>query len=224
MPLPSDSTAPQSSPRGRPAHVFDMWNKRAHYYLGLYFLFFIWLFSITGLLLNHSWKFAEFWPNRRVTSAERPVRPPAATGDLQQAKELMRQLGITGEVEWSSPRTGPERLDFRVSRPGRTTEIKADLIRGIARIEETRLNSWGLIRALHTFTGVRGNDQRNRRDWFLTTIWALSMDALAAGLVLMVLSGLVLWLRLRSKRTFGLLALLLGCVVCGFLAIGLRWI
>ncbi|HEX6070876.1 MAG TPA: hypothetical protein VFZ18_13670, partial [Longimicrobiaceae bacterium] len=37
------------------------WTRRLHYYLGLYFLLFIWLFSLTGLLLNHSdWGFAEF--------------------------------------------------------------------------------------------------------------------------------------------------------------------
>ncbi len=30
------------------------WNRRLHYYFGLYFLFFTWLFALTGLLLNHS--------------------------------------------------------------------------------------------------------------------------------------------------------------------------
>ena len=31
----------------------DVWNRKLHYYLGLYFLFFLWLFSLTGLMLNH---------------------------------------------------------------------------------------------------------------------------------------------------------------------------
>jgi len=33
--------------------VLEAWNRRLHYYLGLYFLLFLWLFSFTGLLLNH---------------------------------------------------------------------------------------------------------------------------------------------------------------------------
>ena len=42
-----------------------VWNRRVHYYLGLFLLFFIWLFAFTGLLLNHPrWQFAQFWPNR----------------------------------------------------------------------------------------------------------------------------------------------------------------
>lgn len=213
-----------------PAHsrravaVFAVWNRKVHYYLGLYFLFFLWLFSFTGLLLNHSWKFAEFWPNRKVSVTERRIRPPAPAGDLQQARELMRQLGLQGEVEWTAARGDTAHLNFRVGRPGRATEVRADLVRGIARIEETKINGWGLVRVLHTFTGVRMNDTRNRRDWMLTTAWALSMDALAFGLILMVLSSLYMWYRLKSKRALGFVALLLGCLSCGFFVFGLRWI
>ena len=45
------------------------WNRRLHYFLGLYFIFFVWLFALTGLLLNHGqWKVAEFWPNRKTST------------------------------------------------------------------------------------------------------------------------------------------------------------
>ena len=33
--------------------AFLVWNRRVHFYLGLYLLFFTWLFAFTGLLLNH---------------------------------------------------------------------------------------------------------------------------------------------------------------------------
>jgi hypothetical protein len=206
----------------RTAAAFEVWNRKVHYYLGLYFLFFLWLFSFTGLLLNHSWKFAEFWPNRRISTTNRLVSPPAPADVLRQARELMGQLGIEGEVEWATQRNDPARLDFRVSRPGHTAEIRADLVNGTARIEETTINGWGLARVLHTFTGVRMNDP-NRRDWILTTIWALSMDALAFGLILMVLSSFYMWWRLKAKRTLGLAVLLLGFLSCGFFVFGLRW-
>ena len=58
---------------------FGVWNRKLHYYLGLYFLFFLWLFALSGLLLNHSsWTFAQFWPNRQVSTFER--RDPAPAG------------------------------------------------------------------------------------------------------------------------------------------------
>ena len=42
-------------------NTFLVWNRRLHYYLGLYLLFFSWLFVLTGLLLNHPrWQFAQF--------------------------------------------------------------------------------------------------------------------------------------------------------------------
>src|SRR5262245_61135926 len=114
-------------PSQRWANAFGVWNRKLHYYLGLYFLFFIWLFSFTGLLLNHSWKFAEFWPNRQISTVVRLIQAPRPGDDLQQATDLMRQLGIHGEVEWTTPHADPSRLNFRVSRPGHISEIKADL-------------------------------------------------------------------------------------------------
>src|ERR1035441_1125119 len=76
----------------RLADGFQVWNRKLHYYVGLYLLFFLWLFAFTGLLLNHSWNFAQFFPNRKVSTWERPVQPPALASDLGQAQDLMRQL------------------------------------------------------------------------------------------------------------------------------------
>ena len=44
---------PSSASGARRLLTFETWNKKLHYYLGLYFLLFLWLFSFTGLLLNH---------------------------------------------------------------------------------------------------------------------------------------------------------------------------
>ena len=50
----------------------------------------------------------------------------------------------------------------------------------LAAVEQTDISAWGIMRVLHTFTGVRRGDQRNDRDRVLTTVWALSVDAIAA--------------------------------------------
>lgn len=201
------------------------WNRRLHYYLGLYFLFFIWLFAFSGLLLNNSgWKFAEFWSSRKEVKYERPIVAPAAGNDLIQAHDLMRQLNINGEVEWTATRGNDNRLAFRVSRPGHIFEIKADFNQKQASVKRIELNTWGVMRSLHTFTGVHPSDTKNERDWILTSIWALAMDAVAAGLIVMVLSSLYMWFELPQKRSLGAIILSVGCLSCGLFCIGLRWL
>ena len=216
--------AGQLSPTPQRGEGIKRWNRKLHYYLGLYLLFFVWLFSFTGLLLNHSqWKFAEFWDSRRQSSDERDISKPSPGSDLAQARDLMRQLGIRGEIEWTAAQNDGNRLNFRVSRPGHIHEIKADFTRNKASVQRIDLNTWGVMRILHSFTGVRMDDSRNGRDWVLTWVWAWTMDAVAAGLIVMVLSSYYMWYELRQKRKVGLTVLLLGFLSCGLFCVGLRW-
>ena len=226
MPSSSEQDLPgqPASPR-QFGDVFKLWNRRLHYYLGLYLLFFVWLFAFTGLLLNHSqWRFAEFWDTRQQTAFEHDIVAPAPADDLAEARDIMRQLGIKGEIDWTTTRDNDRRFDFRVSRPGHIFDIKTDLALNKASIHRTDLNAWGVIRILHTFTGVRLDDARNKRDWVVTSVWAWTMDAVAAGLILMVLSSFYMWYGLRQKRRLGAIVLLFGFLSCGLFCIGLRWL
>jgi hypothetical protein len=209
----------------RAADGFIVWNRRIHYYLGLYLLFFTWLFAFTGLLLNHPrWQFAQFWPNRVQSTTEHAFQPFEAASDLERARTLIATLGMAGEVQWpaAQPTGGP--LTFQVSRPGLIVDVKADPESGRATLQRTELNAWGVMHVLHTFTGVRTGDARNGRDWALTTLWVVSMDAVAVGLMVMVFSSYVMWYRLKAKRRGGVVALLLGFISCGALVAGLRWL
>src|SRR5262245_57781806 len=70
----SEQTTPRKTTSRAMADGFDIWNRKLHYYAGLYLLLFLWLFAFTGLLLNHSWQFAEFWPQRKQSTVERVVQ------------------------------------------------------------------------------------------------------------------------------------------------------
>jgi hypothetical protein len=191
----------------------DVWTRKLHYYLGLHFLMFVWLFSLSGLVLNHTgWTFAQFWPQRRESRFERPVRQNTTQTDMARAREIMGQVGIRGEVDWLTETQAPGHLAFRVTRPGYTYEVDLDQSRGIAAVHETRVNVWGILSALHHFNGVHAGDPRNARDWFLTTVWTFCMDALAAGLLFTILSGVYIWYRSGRKRLAGLVALLTGMI------------
>ena len=107
-------------------------------------------------------------------------------GDLGQAREILRQLGIEGEILWTTTRTDANRFEFQVRRPGHFFFIKADLAQERVTLRQSDVNLWGVIKVLHTFTGVQMEDARQSRDWALTSVWAFSMDAVAVGLIFMV--------------------------------------
>jgi hypothetical protein len=77
---------------------------------------------------------------------------------------------------------------------------------------------------LHTFNGVHPGSSQGERDWWLAHLWSLSMDALAVGLILLVLSSLVMAHEQREKRLLAGIAVALGCGICGFFVFGLRWL
>ena len=222
--MPSSANfVPQKALSRRAVDTFEVWNRRLHFYIGLYLLLFVWLFAFTGLLLNHpKWTFAEFWPTRKQTTFERQIKRPPAGSDLAQAQDILNQLGLTGEIEWTSARPNSRSLDFRTSRPGHIFEIKTDLDGERANVQRIDVNAWGVMHILHTFTGVRVGDARNQRDWLLTRIWAFSMDAVAVGLLVMVFGSYYMWLRLPRKRAWGLVALVFGWITCALFVVGFR--
>jgi len=183
-------------------------------YLGLYFLFFLWLFCLSGVLLNHpKWRIAQFWPEREVTAAEVQISPPGDLDDLGSARRLMDQLHLRGEVSGSISRSASGGFDFRVVRPGDIYDVHADLVQGRARVNRIHVNGWGALSMLHSFSGVRRTDPTLHPNWRLTKMWRFSMDALAIGFAVLVLSGIFLWCGRAQHRCGGAIALALGIMV-----------
>src|SRR5689334_16409214 len=125
MPLATEALAPS-----RLGTRLARWNRKLHFYSGLFLLFFMLLFALSGLILNHpKWSFPESWNNRKETNYVRAITAlaPEIKGDLGQAHEIMRQLGIEGEILWTVPRTDPNQFVFQVRRPGHFFFLNADL-------------------------------------------------------------------------------------------------
>ena len=224
----TEPPVPASSQNGaRLRDGFERWNRRLHFYTGLFLIFFLWLFAFTGLLLNHpKWTFHEHWTNRHETNYERAIKAPGPedTGDLARAQDIMKQLGIEGDILWTTTRTDASQLEFQVRRPGHFFSIKANWLQGSATVHQADVNLWGIMKFLHTFDGNVADDPRNSRDWTLTYLWAYSMDAVAAGLIYMALSSVYMWLQLPRKRLPGVIVLGLGSLSCGLFCAGLRWL
>jgi len=207
--------------RSQAALVFETWNKKLHYYLGLYFLLFLWLFSLTGLLLNHPrWTLSRI-PNDANPPYERAIDAPAASTDLARAIDIARQLDLKGEIDWPQAVQKPGRLEFNIVYPKRAAQVTVDLVSHRATVQRVDRSVWSALRISHTFSGSRYNNPSMSRDWLLTSAWVFAMDALAAGLLVMVFGSYYMWYRLKAKRTLGWLVLAAGVVSCGLFVFGL---
>jgi len=123
MSSPAESQPASPAPLRDSARLFavcERWNRKLHFYTGLFLIVFLWLFAFTGLLLNHpNWTFHESWRNRHETKFQLPIEPPAAglVGDLDQARDLMRQMSIDGEILWTTTRSDGAPFEFQVRTP-----------------------------------------------------------------------------------------------------------
>ena len=201
------------------ANAVDVWNRRLHYYLGLYFLFFLWLFSLTGLMLNHQQWFSDLY-DRAESKHQLSIETPLGDTLLEQTRDVMRQLGLQGEIDW--PASQPVwHIDFNVSRPNGAAQVRVDLNAKQAFVREFENGRLHAFQIFHTFSGSRFNQPASRRDWIVTSIWVWAMDALALGLIVIVLGSYYMWWQLKKRKTLGVAALALGAASCGVFVAGL---
>jgi len=190
----------------------ESWNRKLHYYLGLYFLLFLWLFSLTGLMLNHQQWFSDLY-ERRETTSDQLIEAPQGQTRPEQTRDLMRQLELRGEIDW--PASQPVgHIDFNVARPNGAVQVRVDLNAKRAYIKQFRNGGLHAFQIFHTFSGTRFNQPSSQRDWVVTSIWVLAMDALAAGLIVMVLGSYYMWWRLKKRKALGIAAFGAGLAAC----------
>lgn len=200
--------------------TIEKWNRKLHFYLGLYFIFFLWLFLLTGLMLNHGdWRIARAAVQRRDPAYERLLTPPAGGTDIDRARDVMRQLNFTGEPDVVS--SAPGSFAFHVARPKDAFQVKVDLTTGRASVDQFANSPLAAFRIFHTFNGSKYNQPDTHRDWMMTTMWVITMDALAIGLILMVLGSYYMWFRLKRTHRLGWIVLGSGVAMCAVFLVGL---
>jgi hypothetical protein len=194
------------------ARTLEVWNRKLHYYLGLCFLFFLWLFALTGLMLNHQQWFRDLYA-RQESASEHTVETPRGHTRAEQTVDLMRQLGLRGEIDWPGSQPAGH-LDFNVARPNSAAQVRVDLDANRASIKEFKNGGLHAFQIFHTFSGTRFTQPSSQRDWIVTTVWVMAMDALAVGLIVMVLGSYYMWWRLKKRKALGIVALGAGFVTC----------
>ena len=101
-----------------------------------------------------------------------------------------------------------------MSRPNGAAQVRVDLNAKHAYVKEFDNGALHAFQIFHTFSGSRFNQPASRRDWIMTSVWVFAMDALAAGLIVMVLGSYYMWWRLKKRKALGLATLFLGVSSC----------
>lgn len=198
--------------------AFERWNRKLHYYLGLYFLFFLWLFSLTGLMLNHQQWFRNLY-DRGESAYDLELETVSGDTRAAQAFDVSRQLNLRGEIDWAANQPVGH-IDFNVNRPNGAAQVRVDINAKKAYVKEFKNGRLHGFQILHTFSGSRFNQPASGRDWIVTSVWVWAMDALAAGLIVMVLGSYYMWWRLKKRKTLGFAALGAGFVACAVFVFG----
>lgn len=192
-------------------------NRKLHIHLGLLLLFFIWLFSFSGLILNHGgWKFTSFWEEREETKIDFTV-PLALLDHPEPERIVMDFLKLSGEMQ--SMQQTSELLEFRVHSPGWVNDVKVDLLSGLGSKKTLRYNAWGKLRTLHTFNGMNKENISQTPNWWITNIWRFTMDGIAVGLMIICLSSWIMWYKIRKEFRMGIVVLAGSLLVAGYFII-----
>ena len=104
-----------------------------HLYAGLFLCPFVLLFAFSTILLNH--------PSHAPSGKPEPKRevpvqvPPGEPESIPHAREILRQIRVTGEIDYVRHNAKAERLFIPVTRPGETNRVDVDLRAKTATIE-----------------------------------------------------------------------------------------
>lgn len=192
--------------------TFNFWNRKLHIHLGLFLLLFIWLFSLSGLLLNHGkWKFTSYWEQREQKESVIRISLPNLIDSAVIIHHVMDELKLSGEVNNVKFTTGA--LDFRVGSPGTGADLHLDFDEKTVNVKQYQLNFWGKISTLHTFNGVDKANVEKPPNWLITYVWRFAMDGIAIALIFMCISSWVMWYKIKKDYKWAAAILIVGFLI-----------
>jgi hypothetical protein len=188
--------------------LFLRWLRRIHLWVGLWGAALGLVFGVTGLLMNH--RAVLKIPVEKMTQQQTQLAlPDTAEPPFDSAEGLAewlrRELKIEGDagrvrteparpVAWGD-RTlrQPARWSVDFAGPGRQVRAEYWVGNRFVKVESLDATPLGLLMRLHTASGV-------------SAFWVLLADTIAGGMVLLSLTGVLLWSRLHPLRlsTLGL--------------------
>ena len=196
-----------------PPSTFQRLNRKIHIYAGLFATLYILLFAISGIVLNHRLKIWDWFSNRVEKTREVAVTIPTEGSDLQKARTILRQLAVDGEIHRIVSEPAKGTFSFDTQRPGQFASVKLDATTGKGTLKTSDFNSWSILYNMHILTG------HGSKNWIWANVWKVFSDLTALIMVVLTMSGLVMWWNIKSARRWGLICLEIGAVLFVFLTL-----
>ncbi len=193
--------------RGRVLH----WIRVTHLWLGLWGAVLGLVFGVTGFLMNHRTLLRI--PVEKAETTRTQVSIPAALANsdelttwlrgrfaLPNARAISRNESPTRVRFQGQVFEQPERWSVTLATPKFSVSARHIPGSGIIELETQDATRWGVLMRLHTGSGA-------------SVIWVLIVDTIAGAMVLLTLSGVLLWTRLRVPRLAGAAVLIAAPVL-----------
>jgi hypothetical protein len=185
----------QGMKRGR----FLVWLRRTHAWMGLWGAALGLLFGVSGILLNHRSEMKI--PLAAQHETRETLTPPVSSLQSPEALESWLRLEFKlsdaksriqkkpeAPVPWGGGKIiQPENWRIMLIAPNRS--ITAEYWKGDAEthIEQKEANAWATLANFHKGSGM-------------SNVWILLTDTLAGGLLVLAITGTLLWSRLHGPR------------------------
>jgi Uncharacterized protein conserved in bacteria len=204
-----------SAPGTRRWRTFYRLTRDVHLYAGLFVSPFVLVYAVSAMFLNHA--FLPWGGRLQPAALTRTIAVVVhdSGNSLDVAREVRRQIGVSGEIGYVNLQPPRHRLTFPIESPGRITNVRVDLASGMATIEQRESGVWDGMIQLHKMPGPHNANIRG--NWVFTRLWGWLADATVYLLMFLSVSGVYLWAVLKADRRTGLL--FLGGGVLSFAAI-----
>jgi hypothetical protein len=184
------------------------WTRDLHLYVGLFSCPFVLLFAISTFLLNHRSELSTPATTSIPAQKNITIEVPDGDGTLEQAKAILRQLNVTGEIDHVRHNVRDRRLVIPVSKPGEITTIAVDLRAKTATVDRQARGLGAALVYLHKKPGP--HNVKFRGNWTYMGWWVPIVDVIVYGVLFLTASGLYLWWMFKAERTVGSVLLAAG--------------
>jgi len=195
-----------------------VWLRRTHAWMGLWGAAMGLLFGVTGILLNHRNEMKI--PLAKHEETRQVLTPPGASLESPEALEAWLRAEFKlpdaksriqkkpgGPAPWGGGRIEqPENWRITLTTPN--LSVNAEYWKGDAatHVEQKEANVWATLVSFHKGSGM-------------SNAWILLTDTLAGALLVLAITGTLLWSRLHGPRL--LAAGLIGTTLTGVLVLSL---
>ncbi|MBI3208665.1 MAG: PepSY-associated TM helix domain-containing protein [Candidatus Solibacter usitatus] len=188
-----------------------LWLRNFHLLAGLFSALMVLQYGVSTMFMSHRGWFGP--PKMETTEVTINVSSETATSARALARELMDKHGLNGELrQGRETNTG---YVLRIALAGFQHDVEYSRATGVARVKTQKRPARMTLTAIHQQGGLH-------HEHWVSNAWGALVGIVSVGLILLGLSGIYLWFKLRKERVVGTVLLVLSLAYSVSLMVMLR--